>query len=354
MGNTGRHESLVAAQRAADTSQRQPLHAFTLVELLVVIAIIGILVALLLPAIQAAREAARRTACQNNVKQIALAMHNFESARKALPPAFEYYGVNDPRNSRWSAQARLMPYLEEQNFESQINYSSDYETAQFGGGRMAAYRVATYLCPTEQRDEVRVDAAGTPIHYPINYGFNRGVWRVFDPTGQLPEEGAVQSNHGTALRLFTDGTSKTFLIGELKAYTPYFRDQSLSQPAPPTAPGEICTLGGSFKTDSGHTEWVDGRVHQTGFTATFAPNTRVGCTQSGQEYDVDWTAKREGTTDSEITYSAVTSRSYHAGGVVNVAMVDGSIHTLTSAIDLQVWRALATRSGGEAVEPSIE
>ncbi|MEX2092367.1 MAG: DUF1559 domain-containing protein, partial [Pirellulales bacterium] len=111
----------------------RPLHGFTLVELLVVIAIIGILVALLLPAIQAAREAARRMACQNHVKQIALAAHNYESSNKVLPPAFLYYGASDTRNSKWSALARLLPYLEEENFESLINYSADYETFQVGG-----------------------------------------------------------------------------------------------------------------------------------------------------------------------------------------------------------------------------
>jgi hypothetical protein len=319
----------------------------TLVELLVVIAIIGILLALLLPAIQAAREAARRVACQNNVKQIALAAHNIESSMKALPPALIFYGAGDRRNSKWSAPARLLPYLEEENFEAYIDYSSDYELAEYHNGRLAAYRVSTYLCPSEERDAVRLDGS-TPIHYPINYGVNRGVWRVFDPTGRLPEQGAIQPNQGTRLRLFTDGTSTTLLIAEVKAYTPYYRDQSLNQSAPPAAAADICGLGGSFKSDSGHTEWVDGRVHQTGFTAVFTPNTRVDCTASGQSYDVDWTAKREGTTDTETTYSAVTSRSYHAGGVVNAAMVDGSIHAISSDVDLLVWRALATRAGGEA------
>jgi prepilin-type N-terminal cleavage/methylation domain-containing protein/prepilin-type processing-associated H-X9-DG protein len=322
---------------------------FTLVELLVVIAIIGILVALLLPAIQAAREAARRMACQNNVKQIALAAHNYESARKALPPALMYYGAGDPQNSKWSAQARLLPYLEEENFESHIDYSKEYETARFGDGYIGAYRVNTYICPSEERAEVRVDANGTPIHFPLNYGLNRGVWRAFDPTGQLQEEGAIQANDGTKLRLFTDGTSKTLLMAEVKAYTPYFRDQSLNQSTPPTLPSEICSLGGSFKNDSGHTEWVDGRVHQSGFTAVFTPNTSVPCEQTGQTYDVDWTSKRDAIDPTEITYSAVTSRSYHAGGAVNVAMVDGSIQAVSGAIDLAVWRAMATRSGGEAV-----
>ena len=338
----------------ADRLSRTPRPAFTLVELLVVIAIIGILVALLLPAIQAAREAARRMSCQNNVKQIALAVHNYESAVKALPPALLYYGQNDARNSKWSAQARLLPYLEEENFESHIEYTDDYETTRFGDGFIGAHRISAYLCPTEERDEARLDGDGTPIHYPINYGFNRGVWRTFDPTHQLPEEGAIQPNEGTRLRVITDGTSKTLLIAEVKGWTPYFRDASLNQPTPPDAPADICGLGGSFKSNSGHTEWVDGRVHQTGFTAVFPPNTRVECAQSGQVYDVDWTSKREGITPTEITYSAVTSRSYHSGGIVNVAMVDGSIHSISSDVDLAVWRAMATRSGDETAELPLQ
>src|SRR5688572_15564363 len=213
--------------------------AFTLVELLVVIAIIGILIALLLPAIQAAREAARRMSCQNNVKQLALAALNYESAVKALPPALVYYGANDPRNSKWSAQARLLPYLEEENLESNIDYSKDYETLKFNGVFIGAHRINGYQCPTEERNEVRLDAAGAPLHYPINYGLNRGVWRVFDPTGQLPEEGAIQANQGTKMRLFTDGTSKTLLVAEVKAYMPYIRNGATNQEVPPNVPADV-------------------------------------------------------------------------------------------------------------------
>lgn len=321
--------------------------AFTLVELLVVIAIIGILVALLLPAIQAAREAARRMACQNKIRQVAVATHNYENVHKGLPPALMYFGANDQRNSKWSAQARLLPYLEEENLESSINYAQDYETVQYAGGPIAAYRVATYLCPSEERDVVRLDDKGVAVHYPLNYALNRGVWQTFDPTHTKHEEGAIEPNRATPLRQIDDGTSKTLLVAEVKAYTPYFRDASINQPAPPVTPAEFCNMGGSFKADSGHTEWVDGRAHQSGFTATFPPNTRIECTQSGQVFDVDWTSKREGTTDAERTYSEVTARSYHSGGVVNAAMIDGSVQTFSSSVDVSVWRALGTRSGGE-------
>jgi prepilin-type N-terminal cleavage/methylation domain-containing protein/prepilin-type processing-associated H-X9-DG protein len=327
---------------------RPARRGFTLVELLVVIAIIGILVALLLPAIQSAREAARRMACQNNVKQIALAMHNFESARGALPPVLVYYGTGDPRNSKWSALARVLPYLEEENFESQVDYSSDYETVTYGDGLMGSYRVTAYVCPSEERDEVRL-SGGVPSHYPLNYGVNRGVWRTFDPTGRLQDEGAFQANQGTEFRRITDGLANTLLIAEVKGWTPYYRDQPLSQPTPPANPDEVCGLGGAFKADSGHTEWVDGRVHQTGFTTVFTPGTRVTCVQDSQPYNVDWTSSREGTSDTELTYSAVTARSNHSGEVVNVAMMDGSVQVVTSDVELAIWRALSTRAGGEAV-----
>ena len=157
-------------------------------------------------------------------------------------------------------------------------------------GALSTRRGTTVIiCPyTLHRDERWWD--GEPIHYPTNYGLNRGVWRVFDPTGQLPGEGAIDPNEGTAMRSITDGTSKTLLVAEVKGWTPYYRDAALSQPTPPSDPSEICGLGGSYKSDSGHTEWVDGRVHQTGFTTVFTPNTSVPCTQAGQVYDVVTTA----------------------------------------------------------------
>lgn len=334
-------------------------NAFTLVELLVVIAIIGILVALLLPAVQAAREAARRSSCQSNLRQVGLAMLNYEAANKELPPARLTFLADSEdlsptgaqqRNSKWSPQARVLPYLEEAQVESLIDFKLDYEQVTLGGGLIGAYRVPGYLCPSEERDAVRTDSGGKPIHYPINYAVNRGVWLVYDPSGERKEEGALQTNRGTQFREFEDGTSKTLLLAEVKGWTPYDRDMTHTNDTPPALPSEVCPLGGSFKADSGHTEWVDGRVHQSGFTALFPPGTQVLCDRSGTRVDMDWVSTREGISGTERTYASVTSRSYHAGGVVNAAMADGSTHTVTSDIKVEVWRSLATRAGGEVLD----
>jgi len=332
---------------------RRKRRAFTLVELLVVIAVIGILVALLLPAVQAAREAARRTMCQNNVKQIALAVHHFASAHKALPPSLLYFGPGDPRNSSWSPHARILPFLEEGALEAEIDYSIAYDSIYVGTDLLSSQRVATFLCPVEERDEVRI-SGDVPTHYPLNYGFNHGDWFVFDPAMPEGGSGAFFPNSKLAFRNFIDGTNKTLMVAEVKGYQPYFRDVGGDFPDPAEQPGDVCALGGSFKADSGHTEWVDGRVHQAGFTATFPPNSFVACTQSGQEYDVDWNSSREGVSQTDKTYAAVTSRSYHAGGVVNAAMMDGSIHVYRDNIDPAVWRAMATRDRSELIESSSQ
>ena len=319
---------------------------FTLVELLVVIAIIGILVALLLPAVQAAREAARRIHCVNNLKQIVLATHNFQNTHTAFPPSFG--GLNE---TDWSSQACILPYLEEGAIHDQIDFSSAYSTALLhDGSRLSALRVKTFLCPSETEDEVRVNA-GVPEHYPLNYGVNLGEWFVFDPTNGEIGNGAFGPLKGLAPRDFTDGMSATLCAAEVKAYTAYFRNAALVNPARPTDPSQICGLGGDFKSSSGHTEWVDGRGHQIGVTSVFTPNTEVICLQGGSQYDVDWTNQQEGKSTTVSTYAAITARSHHPG-VVNGALMDGSVTNFSDTIDLDVWRALSTRNGGEVVSGS--
>ncbi|GAB6166257.1 DUF1559 domain-containing protein [Thermostilla marina] len=316
---------------------------FTLVELLVVIAIIGILIALLLPAVQAAREAARRASCTNNLKQIGLALHNFENVHKEYPASY-----GGPKNTDWSGQALLLPYLEQGNLYEHIDFDQPYSAAVMpDGSPLSAHRVDTYVCPSEIRAEVRLEG-GLPKHFPINYGLNLGTWFVYDPVTKRGGDGAFRPYFGHSPADFIDGLSNTFALAEVKAYTPYYRNAAIT-PAPPMpdTPAEVCPLGGSFKTESGHTEWVDGRAHQVGFTTVFTPNTKVVCSVGGKEYDLDWTNQQEGKSDSVPTYAAVTSRSYHPGGV-NVLLMDGSVQYVQETIERSVWRALSTRRGGEA------
>lgn len=328
--------------------------AFTLVELLVVIAIIGILISMLLPAVQAVREAARRTTCANNLRQMGLASLNYESAHMEFPESYRLATVA-PTNRGWSAQAIILPFIDHANLSANINFNLEYvdttQTLDSGSGArpLASQKVPVYLCPSEINDRVRTNSAGNPTHYPLNYAANAGVWFVYDPATGRTGQGALATSRGNRISSFTDGTSNTLFFGEVKAYTPYMRNAAIAGDVPmPNDPLTISSLGGDFKTSSGHTEWVDGRVHQTSFTATFTPNTVVPYedSSSGGIHDVDWTNQQEGNSATARTYAAVTSRSFHPGGV-NTCRADGSVHFASSDISLPVWQAKSTRNGGE-------
>jgi prepilin-type N-terminal cleavage/methylation domain-containing protein/prepilin-type processing-associated H-X9-DG protein len=336
---------------------------FTLVELLVVIAIIGILVGLLLPAVQAAREAARRMSCSNNMKQVVLAVHNYESAMKQLPPAWTQPALS---GDGWSIQARILPYLESLALDSGIDFAAGYgdSTLSVDGQVLpiSSFRVATYQCPSDPNDTQRLGSSG-PEHYPLNYAANLGTWFVYDPGNfnrlgdEIVGQGAFTPAQTRKFRDCLDGLSNTLAFAEVKGWTPYLRDAEITGNLNmPMVESEICTLGGSqkFSPATGHTEWVDGRSHQAGFTTTFTPNTKVLCTDSnGTEFDVDFTNFREGKTPANLadpakTYAAVTSRSYHTGGV-QVGMLDGSVRFFTESIDRELWQDLSTRAGHEVV-----
>ncbi len=317
---------------------------FTLVELLVVIAIIGILIALLLPAVQVAREAARRMSCLSNLKQLGIALHSYHDSRKQFPPsAILPHGATF---DSWSVHARLLPYLEAANLQNLIDWDLSYKSQP----TVTQVRVPTYLCPSEVNDNERPDGALT--HYPLNYGINLGTWFVHDPTTQRGGNGLVYPNSQTRMANVTDGTSHTIAFAEVKAWNPYLRDggnpNGPNAPIPAT-PLEVIAFGGNFKSNSGHTEWVDARVHQSGFTGTFSPNTIIEYVDDGTIYDVDFTSLREGKTTDKITYAVVTSRSYHPGGV-QIVIADGSARFVSEGVDLTTWRALATREGGEVVD----
>ncbi|KAA1259393.1 Type II secretion system protein G precursor [Rubripirellula obstinata] len=338
----------------------RPHSGFTLVELLVVIAIIGILVGLLLPAVQSAREAARRMSCSNNMKQVVLAVHNYESAMRQLPPVW-----TKPANSGsgWSLQARILPFLESLALDSAIDFSDGYDasTLTIAGETLpvSSFRVPAYQCPSDPGDTQRLGDDG-PEHYPMNYAANVGTWFVYDPGNfdrigdEIVGEGAFTPAQTRKFRDCLDGLSNTLAFAEVKSWTPYLRDVELPGDLNmPMVESEISALGGSFKTNTGHTEWVDGRSHQAGFTTTFTPNTRVLHESGGAVYDIDFTNFREGKTPSNVsdpakTYAAVTSRSYHTGGV-QVGMLDGSVRFMNDSIDRELWQNLSTRAGHEVV-----
>jgi prepilin-type N-terminal cleavage/methylation domain-containing protein/prepilin-type processing-associated H-X9-DG protein len=321
--------------------QHTQRRAFTLVELLVVIAIIGILVALLLPAVQAAREAARRMSCGNNLKQIGLAFHNYHDTYKAFPPSALL--PNGVASRSFSPQARLLSFLEQENLQDLIDWNLSYSVQPL----VTKQRIATYLCPSEIGDKERPDGAIT--HYPLTYGVNVGTWFVYDPTTRQGGNGIAYPNGRINFASVTDGTSNTLAFAEVKAWTPYFRDGGNPTGlgvAIPATPAAVIAFGGTFKTNSGHTEWVDGRAHQCGVTGTFPPNTEFIFNSGGQDYDVDFNSSREGRTTNQTTYAVVTSRSYHPGGA-QVGLVDGSVRFAAETVDLSVWRSYASRDGGE-------
>ena len=328
--------------------------AFTLVELLVVIAIIGLLIAILLPAVQAARESARRTQCQNNLKQIGLSLATYQTAKTVYPPSTIWNGVVGNSDNSISAFARLLPFIEQGPLFGNYTATSNEDQKMPDGTPVMSIKIASFICPSEINDMMKLNADGTPNSFPGNYAVNLGTWLIFDPTLATVPPGAFYPNSRLKPAHFTDGLSKTLAAAEVKMWAPYYSGSTTATSAIPSTPSDLCALGGSAKmgpnvTDNkAHTEWGDGKCQQTGFTSTFTPNTNVSCPFNGLPYDVDFVTTTEGKSTTVPTYASVTSRSYHSG-LVNVCVMDGSVRSISNGIDVKTWQGLSTCAGGETL-----
>ncbi len=336
-------------------NRRFSCNGFTLVELLVVIAIIGILVALLLPAVQSAREAARRVQCKNNLKQLSLAVLLFENVNRHLPPSalVDLSVTETENNGSWGVHGRILDYLEQQNLRNLVDLETGWDFQQ----AISGLRIPAFQCPSDPKSrEVRDPGNGKVLLYATNYGFNLGTWFVFDPRTKKGGDGVFYPNSNLRMGSILDGTSNTLLCAEVKAWQPYTRNGGPSNTNIPNTTAEVAALvtSGVQEKVTGHTEWPDGRVHHTGFTAAMTPNTFVPYTNSdGEEVDADYNSWQEGKNGraGSPTYAVITSRSFHPGQV-NTALADGSVQSFSDEIDLAVWRALATRDGGERPGPN--
>jgi prepilin-type processing-associated H-X9-DG protein len=312
--------------------------------------------------VQKVRESAARTHCLNNLKQLGLAMHGYMNDHKTLPPngIYAYNGTSVVQVSPWSALSHILPYVEQNNVYRGIDFNTPYSVQP----AVTSKRIPLFLCPNEINDKgIGVDPTYGNKHWTLSYGVNLGTWAVLTghTTMMNGGDGAFSANIGFGPAHFTDGMSSTLAMAEVKACTNRISGSpnNLSYPflvPPPSSPAELgasppfglpgSSLGAFDPARYTHAEWVDGKVHETGFTTTFTPNTVVAYPFGGSIYDVDFISAGE--TNLGDTYAAVTSRSYHPG-LVNVLLMDGSARSVVNSISLPTWRALGTRGGNEVV-----
>ena len=322
---------------------------FTLVELLVVIAIIGILVALLLPAVQAAREASRRSACSNNLHQFGLAMLNYESTHKRLPPGAQARPPYGPSDVKASATTLMLPYFEEGALSSRYDVSQPYWLQPHAVLEMP---VPIFTCPSNgfqsYSNEV-FSIVGLPSGLQFatsDYIYSRGATDAWCITFRYPKAVVGPFTIGMDYRLkdITDGQSHTIAMGEGAGGERW-----------PVCQKVGCTTADPAGPDASY-PWMAGNLPGDQMLPNYVGTSTFGCTMEAMN-------KRAVTNTLIVAASATNCDSSEAGGSHNVSnfrsdhpggaqflCCDGSVHYLTEGIEMAFYRALSTMAGGEVVQ----
>ncbi|MFH5804454.1 DUF1559 domain-containing protein [Alienimonas sp. DA493] len=309
------HRSRVLLRRPQ--FQRRP--GFTLIELLVVIAIIAILVSLLLPAVQQAREAARRAQCTNNLKQIGLALHNYHDVHGSLPPGWaDWYGVYaSPPVQAAHANVALLPFLDEPNVEKAYDYDVAWDHPN--NGDLASLMPTVYACPS-------TPGAGQPGpdgFQTSDYAFVRSASDWYAHEGR--EHAMFEINHFKTFRDVKDGLTNTIM-----QYESAGRTQSWVHGEQTAAPA-----------------WWDGshRAWTACFNASWFYPAKFALDPNGGEPTVTWFV------GSEIinTHNWTSPYSFHEGGI-NVSLGDGSVRFLSENVSVDAINGLTSINGGEVVD----
>jgi prepilin-type N-terminal cleavage/methylation domain-containing protein/prepilin-type processing-associated H-X9-DG protein len=309
---------------------------FTLIELLVVIAIIAVLIALLLPAVQAAREAARRSQCVNNLKQIGLGIHNYESSNSCLPPGLKY--------QVWGTWAVfLLPYVEQASLYNAWNSVGDYKydpgsAFRYGGAAnltVTKTRINVYACPS--------DSASTPLNgiqsynYAANYG-NTAITAVTATTSTAPAQTYNGFNYGGAP--FSDIILGAVQIGDVRdgtSNTAFFSEVVEGQDKPGLGTYDL----------RGFVHWWEAAV----FEGSLVPNSTQPDLMQSASYCIYPYMDNPPCAASSGNFYVHASRSRHSGGV-NTLMGDGSVRFMKNSINLYTWQALTTSKNGEVIDAS--